>query len=129
MNKDIKPIMNKEITDVVSFGSKNTYIVVETIAKFGNMMNYLNTETEIHRYSEKGYEMIPYEFEFEKSREYKLVFNQTLKIVIEGKESTKTRENFNIALNIEKNIFNQALDKILKESDGVGFILKKQKIF
>lgn len=122
-NKKTKPIENKEITDVVSFGSKDTYIIVETIAKFGNMMNYLNTQNTIYRYSEKGYESLPIEFDFEKSKEYKLVFSQTMKIVIEGKESILSKENFNKALNIEKDIFNKALTSILKESDGVGFIL------
>lgn len=125
----VKPIEDKEITDVVSFGSKDTYIVVETIAKFGNMMNYLNTKNEIQRYTQNlDIELVPLEYDFFKSKEYKLVFSQVLKIVIDGKEKELTKDNFNQVINIEKEVFEKALESILKSSDSVGFIIKKTLI-
>lgn len=129
--ENIKPIEDKEATDVVSLGSKDTYIVVETIAKFGNMMNYLNTKDEVQRYNPttQNIEIVPIEYDFLKSKEYKLVFNQVMKIVIEGTEKELTKENFNKAINIEKDTFEKALDKILESSGNVGFTIKRSLMF
>lgn len=129
--ENIKPIEDNEATDVVSFGSKDTYIVVETIAKFGNMMNYLNTKDEVQRYNPatQNIEIVPIEYDFLKSKEYKLVFNQVMKIVIEGTEKELTKENFNKAINIEKDTFEKALDKILESSGNVGFTIKRSLMF
>lgn len=127
---DVKPIEDKEITDVVSLGSKTTYIVVETIAKFGNMMNYLNVKNEIQRYTKsQDIEIVPMEYDFLTSKEYKLVFNQVLKIVIDGKEKELTKENFNKVINMEKEIFEKALDSILRSSGSVGFTIKRSLMF
>lgn len=132
MNKEsVQPLEDKEVTDVTSFGSKDTYIVVETIAKFGNMMNYLNTKEEIQRYNPvtQNVEIVPIEYDFLNSKEYKLVFNQVLKIVIEGTEKELTKDNFNKVINIHKTVFENALNKILKSSDAVGFTIKHSLMF
>lgn len=43
----VKPYKNGETSNVITLGSKENYIVIETVAKFGNMMNYLNTKKNI----------------------------------------------------------------------------------
>lgn len=127
----VKPIEDKETTDVVSFGSKNTYIVVETIAKFGNMMNYLNTKEEVQRFNPilQSIELVPIEYDFLNSKEYRLVFSQVLKIVIDGSEKDLTKDNFNKVINLEKEIFEKALDSILRSSGSVGFTVRKSMNF
>lgn len=40
-----------------------------------------------------------------------------MKIVIEGTEKELTKENFNKAINIEKDTFEKALDKILESME------------
>lgn len=118
-------INDGETTFVVSYGSKTNCLVVETVASFINMMNYLNSSNAITRFGEKGIESIPQNFEFDKCREYKLVYSQVIKIILDGKETSKTEQNFNDVINREKNIFKEALTAILKRSDDVGFTLSE----
>lgn len=123
------PFEDKGVTDVTLFGSKQNGILVECVASFGNMMNYKNTPTQKYKMEtdEKGMPVTiiePNEYDFINSKEYKLIFNQTLKIIVDGKETDKTKDNFNKVLDREKKVFMEALNKMLKCSDDVGFIIQ-----
>lgn len=125
----VKPYKNGETSNVITLGSKENYIVIETVAKFGNMMNYLNTKEEYHVYKNfQTVEVNPIEYDFLNSKEYKLVFNQVIKIIIENKEKELTKDNFNKVIDLEKNIFETALSKILESSGDVGFMIKKYQM-
>lgn len=121
----IEKIKEGETTKVVSFGSKDNILVVETVASFINMMNYINTTSTIIRFTDGAVEQLPNYFEFDKSREYRLVYSQVIKIILDGKEVEKTDKNFQRVLDLEKNIFHEILSNILDRSSGVGFSLSK----
>lgn len=121
----MKKVPDRETTSVVSYGTKENTLVVETVGSFINMMNYINSTNTIIRFINGGVEQVPMNFEFDKSREYKLVYSQVIKIVLDGKECEKTEKELQRVLDIEKDIFSQILKDILEKSDGVGFSLSK----
>lgn len=129
IKKTVLPIEDKAVTHTAFFGNeKANGILVECVASFGNMMNYINTPTQKYKMGtdEKGNPtttIVMNDYDFVNSKEYKLLYSQTLKIVVDGKEVDKTKDNFNKVLDREKTIFKKALLEILKESDDIGFTL------
>lgn len=114
-----------EISDVKNYGDVKTGVTLERVGSFLNMMNYLNSTTTTTKIINGGLEIAPVFFEFDKSREYILIFNQVIKLFIDGVEVTKTKENFNMILNIHKNIFKEMLEDVLTRSENVGFVMSK----
>lgn len=129
--KNIPPLKDKAVTSTAFFGDEtNNGILVECIASFGNMMNYRNAQVQKIRMEAKedgvpSTVIEPYNYEFTESKEYKLVFAQTMKIIVDGKEADKTKENFNKVLDREKKVFLNALTEILEKSDDVGFTISQ----
>lgn len=129
--KNIPPLKDKAVTSTAFFGDEsNNGILVECIASFGNMMNYRNAQVQKIRMEAKedgapSTVIEPYSYEFTESKEYKLVFAQTMKIIVDGKEADKTKENFNKVLDREKKVFLNALTEILEKSDDVGFTISQ----
>ena len=129
--KNIPPLKDKAVTSTAFFGDElNNGILVECVASFGNMMNYINAQIQKIRMEAKedgvpSTVIEPYNYEFTESKEYKLVFSQTLKIIVDGKETDKTKENFNKVLDREKKVFLNALTEILEKSDDVGFTISQ----
>lgn len=121
IKQEIEPIPDLEATHVASFGSKTNYLLVECVANFGNMMNYKNTPKNYTKISNGGISAVPFEYDFKNSKEYKLIYGQTLKIVLDGQEADKTHDNFDKVLDRNKAIFEFILKEILKRSDNVGF--------
>lgn len=129
--KNIPPLKDKAVTSTAFFGDESSNgILVECIASFGNMMNYRNAQVQKIRMEAKedgapSTVIEPYNYEFTESKEYKLVFAQTMKIIVDGKETDKTKENFNKVLDREKKVFLNALTEILEKSDDVGFTISQ----
>ena len=129
--KNIPPLKDKAVTSTAFFGDElSNGILVECIASFGNMMNYRNAQVQKIRMEAKedgvpSTVIEPYNYEFTESKEYKLVFAQTMKIIVDGKETDKTKENFNKVLDREKKVFLNALTEILEKSDDVGFTISQ----
>lgn len=129
--KNIPPLKDKAVTSTAFFGDElSNGILVECIASFGNMMNYRNAQVQKIRMEAKedgvpSTVIEPYNYEFTESKEYKLVFAQTMKIIVDGKEADKTKENFNKVLDREKKVFLNALTEILEKSDDVGFTISQ----
>ncbi|WP_288891567.1 hypothetical protein [uncultured Sneathia sp.] len=129
--KNIPPLKDKAVTSTAFFGDElSNGILVECIASFGNMMNYRNAQVQKIRMEAKedgvpSTVIEPYNYEFTESKEYKLVFAQTMKIIVDGKETDKTKENFNKVLDREKKVFFNALTEILEKSDDVGFTISQ----
>lgn len=129
--KNIPPLKDKAVTSTAFFGDElNNGILVECVASFGNMMNYRNAQVQKIRMEAKedgvpSTVIEPYNYEFTESKEYKLVFAQTIKIIVDGKEADKTKENFNKVLDREKKVFLNALTEILEKSDDVGFTISQ----
>lgn len=129
--KNIPPLKDKAVTSTAFFGDESSNgILVECIASFGNMMNYRNAQVQKIRMEAKedgapSTVIEPYNYEFTESKEYKLVFAQTMKIIVDGKEADKTKENFNKVLDREKKVFLNALTEILEKSDDVGFTISQ----
>ena len=104
--KNIPPLKDKAVTSTAFFGDEsNNGILVECVASFGNMMNYRNAQVQKIRMEAKedgvpSTVIEPYNYEFTESKEYKLVFAQTMKIIVDGKETDKTKENFNKVLDL-----------------------------
>ena len=95
--KTESPVIEEgKTTDIRKFGTEQDCIVVEMVGSFRNTWNYLNKKTHIQRLKEgsKEYEIVPIEFVLEDSKEFEFLTSQTLKIIIEGVEVDKTKENF-----------------------------------
>ncbi len=123
--KNQKALEDKETTKVVSYGTSENQLVVETVASFGAMMNYKNYQGASTVYNKENLDIkvVPNPYDFKSSKEYRLVFSQVMKIVVNGQEADKTEANFDKVLDRNKKIFSEILTDILKASDDVGFIL------
>lgn len=128
--QNIEPIDNEGSTSILPFGSNINNIVVETVASFENMMNYRNTKVEYTNFSYgengimSGMSIQPIHYDFKNSKEFKLLFKQTIKIIVDGKQTDLTEDNFMKVLDREHDVFEKALLKILEASDKVGFTIK-----
>ena len=124
LKKEIKektesPVISEEkTTDIRKFGTDQDCIVVELVGTFRNMWNYLNKKTHIQRMKEgsKEFEIIPIEFTLEESKDFEFLSAQTVKLIIEGVEVDKSKENFLKFANKKGEDFSEAMTVLVAEN-------------
>ena len=90
-----KTIPEGKITNVKTYGSDKDYIVVELVARYRNMWNYLKKHTHIQRIKKDkdDLEFIPIEYSLEDGKEFEFLLSQIEKVILDGVEVEKTQEN------------------------------------
>ncbi|MDR2878490.1 MAG: hypothetical protein LBV03_01035 [Fusobacteriales bacterium] len=123
-------IRDKPATKVLTYGAEGDFIVVELAASFRNLYNYLNKPRHKYRYHNQGSitERISIFYELEESHDFELLYNQTLKITLDNKESDKTTDNFIIFLNRQGAVFKKALEELLEEN-SVGLESQMKNLY
>lgn len=130
---DIKPIENKVVTKITTFGSKKNYIVIETVASFINYYNYINTPSykTVVKNETQDTEIIPINYSFLDSPQVELIISQTKELILDGeKVSNITKEKIGELFSKEPDTYLKILEEIKNNSEEVDKGLKnKLKIF
>jgi hypothetical protein len=128
--EESETVKDKSATKVFTYGENGDFIVVELVATFRNLYNYLNKPRHKYRYHNQGSitERISIFYELEESHDFELLYNQTLKITLDNKEVDKTIDNFITFLNRQGTIFKQALEELLEEN-SVGLESQMKNLY
>ena len=123
-------IKDKSATKVVTYGANGDFIVVELVASFRNLYNYLNKPRHKYRYHNQGSitERIAVFYDLEESHDFELLYNQTIKITLDNKETDKTIDNFITFLDRQGAVFKKALEELLNEN-SVGLEAQIKNLF
>lgn len=126
----ITPLEEKKVTDIVTFSDGTDKIVIETVANFRNIYNYLATPLYKKRVLENDiFEIIPINYRLDDSPQFELIKNQTLKLIIDNKECTEiTLDNLVEFFSRNAKLFGQIIEKINENSIGRGKGLKMLKL-
>ncbi|WP_064610387.1 hypothetical protein [Streptobacillus moniliformis] len=123
--KDIKPLPDLKVSDILTFSNKKDKIVIETVAYFGAMYNYLNTPTFRKRVLEKNretgeevYELVEINYRLQDSPSFELIKEQTIKLIIDDLEVEKTLDNLIKFFSRNPFFYKEILNKILENSEG-----------
>ena len=128
--EESETVRDKSATKVLTYGADGDFIVVELVATFRNLYNYLNKPRHKYRYHNQGSitERISIFYELEESHDFELLYNQTLKITLDNKEADKTIDNFVSFLNRQGIIFKKALEELLEEN-SVGLESQMRNLY
>ena len=123
-------IKDKSATKVVTYGANGDFIVVELVASFRNLYNYLNKPRHKYRYHNQGSitERIAVFYDLEESHDFELLYNQTIKITLDNKETDKTIDNVITFLDRQGAVFKKALEELLNEN-SVGLEAQIKNLF
>ena len=124
--KQIEALEDGKVTQVVTFYNKTDSIVIETVASFWNMFNYVNTPTTKVRVLKEGaHEILTINYTAETSPVIELIKSQTLKLILDGKEKQVEIESilefFSRNPDLFKKIFNSILENS-RISEKVGLL-------
>ena len=124
--KQIEALEDGKVTQVVTFSNKTDSIVIETVASFWNMFNYVNTPTTKVRVLKEGaHEILTINYTAETSPVIELIKSQTLKLILDGKEKQVEIESilefFSRNPDLFKKIFNSILENS-RISEKVGLL-------
>ena len=128
--EEAESIKDKSATKVVTYGANGDFIVVELVASFRNLYNYLNKPRHKYRYHNQGSitERIAVFYDLEESHDFELLYNQTIKITLDNKEADKTIDNFITFLDRQGAVFKKALEELLNEN-SVGLEAQIKNLF
>ena len=128
--EEAETIKDKSATKVVTYGANGDFIVVELVASFRNLYNYLNKPRHKYRYHNQGSitERIAVFYDLEESHDFELLYNQTIKITLDNKEADKTIDNFITFLDRQGAVFKKALEELLNEN-SVGLEAQIKNLF
>lgn len=128
--EDSEAIKDKSATKVLTYGENGDFIVVELVATFRNLYNYLNKPRHKYRYHNQGSitERIAVFYDLEESHDFELLYNQTIKITLDNKEVDKTIDNFITFLDRQGTVFKKALEELLNEN-SVGLEAQIKNLF
>ena len=128
--EEAETIKDKSATKVVTYGANGDFIVVELVASFRNLYNYLNKPRHKYRYHNQGSitERIAVFYDLEESHDFELLYNQTIKITLDNKETDKTIDNFITFLDRQGAVFKKALEELLNEN-SVGLEAQIKNLF
>lgn len=129
-NIKLSPLEDKVITNVVTFGDKNNCIVVETVASYYSYFNFketpsVTTKEYIETYVDYNgvdkerriVENIPINYDFNKNPIINLIFDQTIKIILNGEEKTqKTKTDLARIFTIYPKLLNEIVEDIMNNS-------------
>ena len=124
--KQIEALEDGKVTQVVTFSNKTDSIVIETVASFWNMFNYVNTPTTKVRVLKEGaHEILTINYTAETSPVSEVIKSQTLKLMLDGKEKQVEIESilefFSRNPDLFKKIFNSILENS-RISEKVGLL-------
>ena len=124
--KQIEALEDGKVTQVVTFSNKTDSIVIETVASFWNMFNYVNTPTTKVRVLKEGaHEILTINYTAETSPVSEVIKSQTLKLILDGKEKQVEIESilefFSRNPDLFKKIFNSILENS-RISEKVGLL-------
>ena len=114
--KEITPIPELKVSEVLTFTDKKDKITVETVGSYRNLFNYINTPKYKTRYL---YERININYRLEDNPEIELLKMQTISIVIDDKEIKDiTLDSIVEFFGRNPQLFSEVLKKILDNSLG-----------
>ena len=118
--KEISPIPELKVSEVLTFTDKKDKITVETVGSYRNLFNYINTPKYKTRYlDENTYERININYRLEDNPEIELLKMQTISIVIDDKEIKDiTLDSIVEFFGRNPQLFSEVLKKILDNSLG-----------
>lgn len=118
--KEITPIPELKVSEVLTFTDKKDKITVETVGSYRNLFNYINTPKYKTRYlDENTYERININYRLEDNPEIELLKMQTISIVIDDKEIKDiTLDSIVEFFGRNPQLFSEVLKKILDNSLG-----------
>lgn len=118
--KEITPIPELKVSEVLTFSDKKDKITVETVGSYRNLFNYINTPKYKTRYlDENTYERININYRLEDNPEIELLKMQTISIVIDDKEIKDiTLDSIVEFFGRNPQLFSEVLKKILDNSLG-----------
>lgn len=118
--KEITPIPELKVSEVLTFTDKKDKITVETVGSYRNLFNYINTPKYKTRYlDENTYERININYRLEDNPEIELLKMQTISIVIDDKEiKDVTLDSIVEFFGRNPQLFSEVLKKILDNSLG-----------